>query len=96
MRPVTSNAAAARAATLCAMMFGIAGPGQAAYPERPLRLIVAQSPGGNADIIGRALAEGLSEKMQGSRIAAEVIDGDVGQLICPRHIEARIVHSASA
>jgi tripartite-type tricarboxylate transporter receptor subunit TctC len=34
----------------------------AAFPERPVRLIVAQSPGGNADIIGRALAEGLSER----------------------------------
>ena len=32
----------------------------AAYPERPVRLIIAQSPGGNADVIGRALAEGLS------------------------------------
>ncbi|HEV7822492.1 MAG TPA: tripartite tricarboxylate transporter substrate-binding protein, partial [Burkholderiales bacterium] len=35
----------------------------AAFPERPVRLIVAQSPGGNADIIGRALAEGLSERL---------------------------------
>jgi tripartite-type tricarboxylate transporter receptor subunit TctC len=33
------------------------------YPERPVRLIVAQAPGGNADIIGRALAEGLSERL---------------------------------
>ncbi len=35
----------------------------ALYPERPVRLIIAQSPGGNADIIGRALAEGLSERL---------------------------------
>jgi tripartite-type tricarboxylate transporter receptor subunit TctC len=34
----------------------------ALYPERPVRLIIAQSPGGNADIIGRALAEGLGER----------------------------------
>lgn len=34
----------------------------AAFPDRPVRLIVAQTPGGNADIIGRALAEGLSER----------------------------------
>ena len=34
----------------------------ATFPERPVRLIVAQTPGGNADIIGRALAEGLSER----------------------------------
>lgn len=31
------------------------------YPTRPVRFIVAQVPGGNADIVGRALAEGLGE-----------------------------------
>src|SRR6185369_9308674 len=36
------------------------GARAAAYPERPVRLIIAQAPGGNADVIGRALAEGLS------------------------------------
>jgi len=30
-------------------------PAAGSYPQRPVRLIVAQSPGGNADIIGRAL-----------------------------------------
>ena len=35
----------------------------AEYPDRPVRLIVAQAPGGNADIIGRALAEGLAERL---------------------------------
>jgi tripartite-type tricarboxylate transporter receptor subunit TctC len=34
-----------------------------AYPERPIRLIIAQAAGGNADIIARALAEGLSERL---------------------------------
>ena len=38
-----------------------AAPARANYPDRPVRFIIAQLPGGNADIIGRALAEGLSE-----------------------------------
>lgn len=38
-----------------------AAPVRANYPDRPVRFIIAQLPGGNADIIGRALAEGLSE-----------------------------------
>ena len=49
------------AAALLAL--SMAGNAQALYPDRPIRLIVAQSPGGNADIIGRALAEGLGERL---------------------------------
>lgn len=49
------------AAALLAL--SMAGSAQALYPDRPIRLIVAQSPGGNADIIGRALAEGLGERL---------------------------------
>ncbi len=33
------------------------------YPNRPVRFIIAQLPGGNADIIGRALAEGFVETL---------------------------------
>ncbi|MCE9640888.1 MAG: tripartite tricarboxylate transporter substrate binding protein [Betaproteobacteria bacterium] len=49
------------AAALLAL--SMAGNAHALYPDRPIRLIVAQSPGGNADIIGRALAEGLGERL---------------------------------
>jgi tripartite-type tricarboxylate transporter receptor subunit TctC len=36
---------------------------RAAYPERPVRMLVAQSPGGNADIVARALADSLTAKL---------------------------------
>ena len=34
-----------------------------AYPTKPIRLIVGFSPGGSADSVGRALAEGLSTRL---------------------------------
>jgi tripartite-type tricarboxylate transporter receptor subunit TctC len=40
-----------------------AAAAHAAYPDRPIRMIVAQAPGGNADIIARALAAGMSERL---------------------------------
>ncbi|HEX2197906.1 MAG TPA: tripartite tricarboxylate transporter substrate binding protein [Burkholderiales bacterium] len=35
----------------------------AAYPERAVRLIVPFAPGGNADIVGRLVAEGMSQTL---------------------------------
>lgn len=56
------------AAACSILALGVTANVNAAFPERPIRLIVAQSPGGNADIIGRALAEGLSERLKQSVI----------------------------
>lgn len=39
-----------------------AGSGQA-YPTRPIRLIVSVQPGGNLDLVGRAVADKLSESL---------------------------------
>lgn len=33
------------------------------YPSRPVRFIVAQTPGGNADFVGRLLAEALAKRL---------------------------------
>ena len=46
-----------------------ASPARGLYPERPIRLLIAQAPGGNADIIARALAEGLGERLGQSVVA---------------------------
>ena len=35
----------------------------AAYPDRPIRLIVPFAPGGNADLVGRLLAESMAPSL---------------------------------
>jgi tripartite-type tricarboxylate transporter receptor subunit TctC len=42
------------------------GPALAAYPERPVRIIVANTPGGPSDIIARIMAAALQEVIGGS------------------------------
>jgi tripartite-type tricarboxylate transporter receptor subunit TctC len=42
------------------------GPALAAYPERPIRIIVANTPGGPSDIIGRIMAAAMQQAMGGS------------------------------
>src|SRR5436190_7009618 len=34
-----------------------------AYPNKPVKLVVGYPPGGGADIVGRIVAQGLSERM---------------------------------
>ena len=59
-----------------------AAPGsqaQAAYPSRPLRIVVPWAPGGLVDTGGRVLAEGLG-KAWGTGAAAENVPGAAGTL----------------
>ena len=56
-----------RAAVLalgCVLATTIAQAQQAAYPSRPLRLILPFPPGGSTDLLGRALADKLGESLR--------------------------------
>ncbi|CAB3861609.1 Bug family tripartite tricarboxylate transporter substrate binding protein [Achromobacter deleyi] len=41
------------------LMLGMAGSAQAAYPDKPVRLVLPLAPGGAMDVLGRGLAERL-------------------------------------
>ena len=43
-----------------------APPAHAAYPERPIKIVVANTPGGPSDIIARIMAAAIQEAMGGS------------------------------
>src|SRR6185295_13623392 len=48
---------------LCAALVAGTWPAAAQqYPVRPVRFIVAQTPGGNADFVGRIVADALSKR----------------------------------
>ena len=54
------------AACGCTLFFAVASASAqtaADYPKRPVRFIIAQTPGGNADFVGRIVAEGLGKRL---------------------------------
>jgi tripartite-type tricarboxylate transporter receptor subunit TctC len=58
---------AAAAAVLC---WGAAGVCAQTYPSKPIRLIVPSSPGGGTDIVGRVVAQKMTETM-GQQVVVE-------------------------
>jgi tripartite-type tricarboxylate transporter receptor subunit TctC len=69
------TAAPLRRRTLLAAAPAIAAlPGAAfaqAYPSRPIRIVIAYPPGGSTDVLGRALAQRLSELWNGAAVVVE-------------------------
>jgi tripartite-type tricarboxylate transporter receptor subunit TctC len=58
-----------------------------AYPARPVRIIVPFGPGGSADVLGRIIAQALSERI-GQQFYVENIGGAGGNIGMGRAAQA--------
>jgi tripartite-type tricarboxylate transporter receptor subunit TctC len=77
----------ARRGLLAAMLLAACGflaPASAAFPERPIRMIVAYAPGGTGDLVGRLVAEGLSQRLGGNVVVEN--QGGAGGAIAARAV----------
>lgn len=81
MRPIVKALTAVLAACCCLL-----APAQAAYPEKPIRLVVPFPPGGGTDDLARVISASLSQQMKqqivldgrpgaGGAIAAQAVTG---------------------
>ncbi|MFW7342026.1 tripartite tricarboxylate transporter substrate binding protein [Pollutimonas sp. H1-120] len=50
-------------AALAALAFASSAPALAAYPDKPIRMVVGFSPGGGVDVVGRIMAQALGEQL---------------------------------
>lgn len=57
------NSGIGRAAAALLLCMAAVSPAQAAFPERPVKLVVPYTPGGAADLLSRVLAERLSQEL---------------------------------
>ncbi len=73
------------ACLLSTLLAGAASIAQTAYPNRPIRIIVPLAAGGNLDIVARAVAQGLSERL-GQPVLVENRPG-ASSLVSPAIVE---------
>lgn len=75
-----------RVAAICGLLLG-AGGAFAAYPDKPITLVVPFAPGGSSDIVARNLAPMLGERL-GQSIVIENVSGAGGLLGTQRTVRA--------
>src|SRR3546814_19176948 len=49
---------------LASLLCGVSGLAQAAWPEKPISLVVPFPPGGATDLVGRLIGKELSERLK--------------------------------
>ncbi|MFN7000350.1 MAG: Bug family tripartite tricarboxylate transporter substrate binding protein [Elioraea tepidiphila] len=62
---------ARRSLLAAAALAPLAAQAQDAYPSRPIRIVIAYPPGGSTDVLGRAIAQRLSEMWNGAAVVVE-------------------------
>jgi tripartite-type tricarboxylate transporter receptor subunit TctC len=62
-----------------ALLLAFCAPAAAEYPDRPVRLIIPFPPGGSNDVVGRLVANQLSEKL-GNKVFVDNRGGAGGVL----------------
>jgi tripartite-type tricarboxylate transporter receptor subunit TctC len=62
---------ARRSLIAAAALAPLAARAQDAYPSRPIRIVIAYPPGGSTDVLGRAIAQRLSEMWNGAPVVVE-------------------------
>jgi len=70
-----------RGLAIACALFGLAGaaPAQTAYPDKPIKLVLAFPPGGPTDLVARVLAQKLGEQM-GQTVVVENKPGANGNI----------------
>ena len=63
-RTLRNTRASLHAAALLSMLALAADAAGQAYPSKPVRFIVANAPGGGADMLARTIAQKLAEKLK--------------------------------
>ena len=67
------------AVAAAALSLGLAGPALAAYPDRPITLVIPFAAGGSTDVVGRLVAERMGAEL-GQQIVVQNVAGAGGSL----------------